>query len=795
MSPSGPAASVAAENLSDAERQMVRAAISGTLVDLRTGHASDDDPAHGKSWDISRQIRATLLADLLTSVRCTSGEPPLAVKLRGARITGSLDLEAATLTCPLLLQDCYIHELVNLDDATARVIRLPGSHLPGLTARQLHTTGDLDLSATSFAPDSDLRLGGAHIGGRLNLDGATLANPGGIAMNGDGLAVEGSMLCGRGFAAAGEFRLEGAHIAGFLDMDGATLTNPGGMALNAIQITVGNSMYCGERFTATGEVRLIGGHIGGQFNLLGGGALTNLGSTALCADGLVIDQDMMWSDRFTVTGVIRLSGARIGGQLDLSDASLTGAGGGLALLANGLTVGRDMFCLDGFIADGEVRLDDAHVGGDLNLTGATLTNPDRRALFAQRITVGGSILCGDGFTATGEIYLGGAQIGGALSLNRATLTNGDGTALNAIAISVGASMLCEGFTATGAIGLDGAHIGGELRFDGATLTNPDRRALSASRLTVDHNVTCQNGFSATGEICLYEARVNGELIMYGATLTNPDGMALNAVGLTVDQAMFCGRGFAATGEISMSRAQISQLFVTEASLTNPSGSVLNLERAVINTLVLLPSGRPDGRIDLSGAKVEVFTDAQNSWPEVLILRSFVYGTLANHEINTRARLQWLKRNPGRFVPQLYDQLAETYRRAGDESAARKVAVAKQWHRRHALNPLNWLWYLTVGYGYRTWLAVIWLAALVGLGTWIFSAAYPAHMIAISAHPPAFHAAAYALDLLLPVVGLGQKSAWQPQGSALLYWSWAMTAAGWVLTTAVVAGLTGILKRS
>ena len=48
--------------------------------------------------------------------------------------------------------------------------------------------------------------------------------------------------------------------------------------------------------------------------------------------------------------------------------------------------------------------------------------------------------------------------------------------------------------------------------------------------------------------------------------------------------------------------------------------------------------------------------------------------------------------------------------------------------------------------------------------------------------------------MLPIVSLGQKNAWQPQGSAL-YWSWALTGAGWVLTTAVVAGLTGILKRN
>jgi hypothetical protein len=209
----------------------------------------------------------------------------------------------------------------------------------------------------------------------------------------------------------------------------------------------------------------------------------------------------------------------------------------------------------------------------------------------------------------------------------------------------------------------------------------------------------------------------------------------------------------------------------------------------------MPEKPPDGRIDLTNAKVGVFDDHQEGWPSTLWLRGFVYDTFKNEDISTRARLQWLKRNPGRFSPQLYDQLAATYSRAGDDTAARKVAIAKQWHRRPALSPLNWLWYATVGYGYRTWLAAIWLAGLIGLGTCIFSSAYPAHMIALSTHPPAFHAAAYTLDLLLPVVGLGQKSAWQPLGSSYLYWSWAMTGAGWVLTTALIAGLTGILNRS
>jgi hypothetical protein len=76
MTTSGPAPSVMGEHLSDAEQKMLTAAISGTLIDLHTGDASDDDPARGGNWDASRQIRATLLAELLTGTRHLDGKPP-----------------------------------------------------------------------------------------------------------------------------------------------------------------------------------------------------------------------------------------------------------------------------------------------------------------------------------------------------------------------------------------------------------------------------------------------------------------------------------------------------------------------------------------------------------------------------------------------------------------------------------------------------------------------------------------------------------------------------------------------
>ena len=59
--------------------------------------------------------------------------------------------------------------------------------------------------------------------------------------------------------------------------------------------------------------------------------------------------------------------------------------------------------------------------------------------------------------------------------------------------------------------------------------------------------------------------------------------------------------------------------------------------------------------------------------------------------------------------------------------------------------------------------------------------------------PVFHPVVYALDVLLPVVDLDQQAHWIPQGVAR-WWTWASILAGWVLTTAVVAALTGLVKR-
>ena len=364
-------------------------------------------------------------------------------------------------------------------------------------------------------------------------------------------------------------------------------------------------------------------------------------------------------------------------------------------------------------------------------------------------------------------------------------------------------MLCgKGFKAHGEVRLLSAHIGGQLNLTGAILGNQDgpaatsktqnRPALDAAGITVDQDMLCGEGFKARGEVRLVLAHIGGVLAFLGATLENQSGPALNADALTVGRAMICGKGFKARGEVRLTLAHIGgELELTGTTLENESGIALNAEWLTVDQAMTCKEDfRAHGEVNLVNAKVGSLLDEPGSWPMTMHLRGFVYELPEDDQVTMQQRLGWLTLSDGGYVPQMYDQLATAYRNAGREDDARRVAIAKQRRRRHPLNPLNWVWYATVGYGYRTWLAGVWLAAFLAVGTWVFSRA---HMTATQAHPPAFHAFAYAADVILPIVDLGQKSAWTPEGIAL-YWSWGLTCAGWVLTTAVVAGLTGVLKR-
>jgi hypothetical protein len=665
-------------------------------------------------------------------VRIVQAEDLLArerVQEEGVRVVGQLDLSDSKLTHPLVLRNCYVEEEIVLRRAEVPSVDLRGSHLWGLDAAQLRTRDDVDLSGARTT-GRPVSLGHARLGGSLRLNGARLSNLNGCALDAMGVVVEQSLLGRRGFGAVGEVVLSGAHVKGTLNLSGARLFNPGRVALDAIRIRVDQGLSCPGVVT-TGQVVLVGGQIGGD---------------------LVFD------------------GARLGNST------------GDALTADDLTVTGSAYFRSGFQARGAVWLVAAHVGGAVSFAHAHLGE-----LRANHLRVGQRLDCGR-LTATGELMLENAQVKGDFNLMDARLANRGGDALFANNIAVAGAMFANGVAATGRLSLASAHVGGNLSLSRAHLRTPGRDAVFADDAVVERAVYLYDS-TVEGELWFVRARM-ASLSLGGTKITNPDGVALRASALRVDADVVAASGFSADGEIRLIDAAIGGRLDLGGALVD----VLDLEGLRAGTLLLLPRRTP-GRVDLTNAEVGGFEDNPATWPDSLRLQGFSYDVISGAPV--RDRVKWLRRHEGGYAPGLYDNLAAAYKRAGRVEFARRVGIAKQWHRRTEMNPLgkalNWLLYLTVGYGYRTSLAWVWLAALLAAGTVVFAGANPADITPATPTAAEFQPFVYALDVLLPIVDLGQQKDWVAHGPAR-WWVWGLVAAGWILTTAVVAGLTTALKR-
>ncbi|MGW3569152.1 oxidoreductase [Streptomyces sp. NPDC000941] len=448
-----------------------------------------------------------------------------------------------------------------------------------------------------------------------------------------------------------------------------------------------------------------------------------------------------------------------------------------------------------------LRLAGGRISGHLNLAGAQIAHAlwledcwfeegvDLSGASTQSIAIVGSRVPG--------VEVGMIRIEGRLDLRRSHLESGS------------ASPFHRRVTA---LSLINAHVSGAVNLNGAEIIAPGEWAVSAGGLVAEGGVYCGDGFVAHGEVRLMGAQLPGGLHMRGALLERPGrrGVALaldNAVASTLD----FSDGFLANGTVRLRGARISDNLTFEGAVLNgsPDGHGPSLEalrmQAVDFDLTL--ARRPSGTVDLRGAQVSYLHDSEHSWPDVVELDGFVYGSVKGDEAGERReaagqpdsvarRVAWIRRSPG-YNPQPYEQLASWYRKGGHDDDARRVLLAKQRHRRQTLPPVTRVWGhlldVTVGYGYRPWLAGVWLLALTLLGTLSFGAHSPIPVKRGEGAP--FQPLVYTLDLLIPIGGLGQRTAWYWSNDSLQWLAYLLIAFGWVLTTAIIAGVTRTLQRS
>ncbi|GAB3062425.1 oxidoreductase [Intrasporangium mesophilum] len=343
------------EALTSLERELIKKVEEGDWLAAPGEHR--DDLATMRSWGSEREIRASVIRDILTGHYGVEPDPR-GVRIYGALISGRLDLDGVTSKVGLTLHTCYLSrgmqaKSAQLDRITLDHCALKGDRASALDAAGLTVRSNLELTngfvAESTGGDAatvDLQF--ASIGGNLDMGGgARLRNTLGSALVAEGLSARSALLDGitaEGTGDLGTVRLARASIRGQLEMSCASLRNNDGPALNADGLTVTGPAYWKELFAygtgGDGAARLLRASVGAELSMEDAMLLSPDGP-ALVADGLTVTGSAVFHG-VTVCGksefgALRLQSASIGDQLDLGQATLRNPDGP-ALNGTSLTV-------------------------------------------------------------------------------------------------------------------------------------------------------------------------------------------------------------------------------------------------------------------------------------------------------------------------------------------------------------------------------------------------------------------------------------------------------------------------
>ncbi|MGW3466597.1 membrane-associated oxidoreductase, partial [Streptomyces olivaceoviridis] len=146
------------DDLTAAEERVWRAFPRGEPVDFR--QSPGEDPADGAGWGVERTVRARVLRALLLGGPRQDGETA-ALSLAGARITGRLDVQYATIDHPVRLRHCHFDEAPRCHAARLRELNLSESVLPGLVTHAVQVDGVVRLTRARCT--GIVRLAGARI--------------------------------------------------------------------------------------------------------------------------------------------------------------------------------------------------------------------------------------------------------------------------------------------------------------------------------------------------------------------------------------------------------------------------------------------------------------------------------------------------------------------------------------------------------------------------------------------------------------------------------------------------------
>ena len=377
-----------------------------------------------------------------------------------------------------------------------------------------------------------------------------------------------------------------------------------------------------------------------------------------------------------------------------------------------------------------------------------------------------------------------------------SLASCDLDGFNGRLLRVNGDLILESSHIHGCVMLRHSSISGSIHLSGCQLLYPGKIALSGGGMTIEGGLFGRQGLVVEGGVRLIGARIMGGVFFEGARLQNPVGIALCLDQVTAP-IILCNDEFASVGEIQLRDASVRGLVDFNDATLSSNSAALQCYGMHSGGIRLTPKSI-NGLVDLELAQIRMLQDKIAVWPDQVRLDGLTYEHLraVQGRDDVTARLAWLQRGGGLYRPQPYEQLAAFYRRIGHDHDARRVLLAKERARRASLRPFakSWAYLLdvTVGHGYRPWLAGIWLVVLLGIGTIVFAINQPRPLYA--GHALHFNSFVYSLDLLAPVSPFGLRNTYSPSSSTQ-WLAYVLIIAGWVLATAVIAGISRVLRRN
>jgi hypothetical protein len=565
-----------------------------------------------------------------------------------------------------------------------------------------------------------------------------------------------------------------------------------------------------DRVRLTGPLRLAGAHLKDDLHLVGAHIDARGSTPALELDNIDV-AGKIDAQRLTVDGKVSMRDASVTGSLRIAGARIHAGPGLTAWYGDGLKVGGELDA-SGLQATGQVRLVDARILS-LVLQGAHITN-SRHTLILDRLESRGSVFCDGESRFDGGIHAIGIQVGATVYLDHAQVRAAPGKtgAVSLCNATLTGDLLCdEGFRAVGHVDLTGAHIGGQVLLRKADLRaadgNKETRAFTADRAQIGGDLSCLYG-SCLGTMSLVRARIGGEMDVFREKDGFQAESALVAPGLCVSRDVNLRTG----GTVDLSGAEVTgDINLDLAPLDSGGGpAAADLSGASADVLTLVGSPK-HGSLDLTRTSVRLLLDNPQTRPadSPVVLDGLEYDAIATTEEtkNPRSyRLDWLKagtqrvrRSAGeyddvRFRPQPYTQLAQAYRRAGDDREARRILYRMyreqnsrmtSWRRPHS-KVWNGAQDLFLGYGYVPSRALITLLVLAGIASAWFLHSDPAHI-------GLFEAAILSLGMVLPGSGFDRIEQWTQMSG----WSHLLAAGlvmgGLLLGATVIAALARIIK--